>query len=83
MNLKLLQSMRVETSIRDFTLLGNQYRDGDKLIRWHVAAWSESDNQVRTYWVFAGRAPDYSRGEDWEVVSLAIEKWEKDPVWVN
>jgi hypothetical protein len=83
MTLTLLQSMRLNNSFADFTVLGSQYENDDGIREWHLATWSESYTRIRSYWVSEERKPERLMGADLEVVDEAISKWEAEPVWVR
>ena len=83
MTLTLLQSMRLNNSFADFTVLGSQYENEDGIREWHLAIWSESYTRIRTYCVSGDRKPKRLMGACLEAVDQAISKWEAQPVWVN
>jgi hypothetical protein len=83
MALTLLQSMRLNNSIADFTVLGSQYENEDGIREWHLAIWSESYPKIRTCWVSGDRKPEQLRGAYLEAVDQAISVWEAQPVWVR
>ena len=83
MALTLLQSMRLNKSFADFTVLGNQYENEDGIREWHLAIWSESYTRIRSYWISEDRKPNRLMGADSEAVDQAISKWEAEPVWVR
>jgi hypothetical protein len=74
--------MRIDTKFGDFTLIGSQYKNENQTREWHLVVWSERDNNVRRYWVIAGKPPEQFAGEDLKAVEPAISKWEAKPVWV-
>lgn len=83
MILTLLQSMRLNNSFADFTVLGSQYEDEDGIREWHLAVWSESYTRIRRYRVSEDHKPEKLMGADWEAVDKAISKWESEPAWVR
>jgi hypothetical protein len=83
MALTLLQSMRLDNSFADFTVLGSQYENEDGIREWHLAVWSESCAKIRTYWVSEDRKPEQLMGAYWEAVEQAISKWDAQPVWAR
>jgi hypothetical protein len=83
MTLTLLQSMRLNNSFADFTVLGSQYENDDGIREWHLAIWSESYTRIRSYWVSEERKPERLMGADLEAVDQAISKWEAEPIWVR
>jgi hypothetical protein len=83
MTLTLLQSMRLNNSFADFTVLGSQYENDDGIREWHLAIWSESYTRIRSYWVSEERKPERLMGADLEAVDQAITKWEAEPIWVR
>jgi hypothetical protein len=83
MTLTLLQSMRLNKSFADFTVLGSQYENEDGIREWHLAIWSESYTKIRTYCVSEGRKPERLMGDCLEAVVEAISNWEAQPVWVR
>ena len=83
MKLTVLQSMRLDTDFRDFTVIGCQYRNENQPPEWHLAVWSARDNEVRRYWIVTGLEPDIWAKEDLEAMQWAIARWEADPVWVQ
>jgi hypothetical protein len=83
MTLTLLQSMRLNKSFADFTVVGSQYEDEDGIREWHLAIWSESYARVRTYCVSEVRKPERLMGAYLKAANQAISKWEAQPVWVR
>jgi hypothetical protein len=83
MTLTLLQSMRLNNSFADFTVIGSQYENDDGIREWHLAIWSESYTRIRSYWVSEERKPERLMGAELEAVDQAISKWEAEPVWVR
>jgi hypothetical protein len=83
MTLTLLQSMRLNNSFADFTVLGSQYENEDGIREWHLAVWSESYTRIRRYWISEDHKPEKLMGADLEAVYKAISKWEARPVWVR
>jgi hypothetical protein len=83
MTLTLLQSMRLNNSFADYTVLGSQYENEDGIREWHLAIWSESYPKIRTCRVSDERKPAQLGGAYLEAADQAISKWEAQPVWVN
>ena len=83
MTLTLLQSMRLNNSFADFTVLGSQYENEDGIREWHLAIWSESYPKIRTCRVSDERKPEQLAGAYLKAADQAISKWEAQPVWVN
>ncbi len=83
MPLTLLQSMRLNKSFADFTVVGSQYENEDGIREWHLAIWSESYAKIRTYCVSEHRRPERLMGAYLEAANQAISKWEAQPVWVR
>lgn len=83
MTLTLLQSMRLNNSFADFTVLGSQYENEDGIREWHLAIWSESYTRIRTYWVSEDHRSEQLMGAYLEAADQAISKWEAQPAWVR
>ena len=83
MALTLLQSMRLNNSFADVTVLGSQYENEDGIREWPLAIWSESYTKIRTYCVSEDCKPEQLRGVYLEAADRAISKWEAQPVWVR
>ena len=83
MTLTLLQSMRLNNSFADVTVLGSQYENEDGIREWHLAIWSESYPKIRTCRVSDERKPERLVGAYLKAADQAISKWEAQPVWVR
>jgi hypothetical protein len=83
MMLTLLQTMRVDATFADVTVIGSQYEDEMGTRQWHLAVWSESYAKVRRYRISEDRKPEELIGAYREAAEQAMARWEAQPVWVE